>query len=555
MHYSKRKPLFDPEAVRRAIEKRIQPGAVFEYRAVDATLDNDRREGVVFGFFDSGEALVKELPRVRSAKGQYITANPVDPKLHHRAFNKLKRGKGGDATADKNITRRVRLIVDVDADRPANISSTDAEHEAALTLAAKIRAELSAAGWPEPLYEDSGNGGRLNYAIDLPVDDGGLVKRCVEALAARYNGNGLLIDPTVHNPARIDKLPGTRACKGDDTPECPHRMAHIIDAPDVLRAVPVELLEALAKDAPGTMPAPANGDSGGSRNGDGGQNSGFDVEAWIAEHCPDARPPKRTADGDVWVLPVCPWDASHTGGCAHIIRRSGGMIGAACKHNSCANKGWHDLRDVVEPGWRDKVNAPSAASSAATTAKNRPKKPRFVDVGEYVPPPVDVLPEPVRGFIKAAAKALGCDLAYVLLPLIIALAAAVGTTRRIRLKRGWCEPLVVWGGIVGESGTLKSPAVDVSTGPLQRKQDDSFANHAKAMETYKRDLALFEADFIEWRNKGRKKGEPPPEKPPEPQPARYIIDDITTEAVIDRLQYNPRGLLAVRDELAGWGWG
>ncbi len=137
MNYSKRKPLFDPVKVKQAIEKRVKPGTIFEYRAVDATLDDDRREGVVYGFFDSADALIKELPRVRSAKGQYITANPVDPKLHHRAFNKLKRGKSGDGTGDKDIVRRVWLIVDVDADRPANISATDGEHGAALELAAK----------------------------------------------------------------------------------------------------------------------------------------------------------------------------------------------------------------------------------------------------------------------------------------------------------------------------------------------------------------------------------------------------------------------------------
>ena len=25
-----------------------------------------------------------------------------------------------------------------------------------------------------------------------------------------------------------------------------------------------------------------------------------------------------------------------------------------CQHASCAGKGWHDLRDLAEPGWRDR---------------------------------------------------------------------------------------------------------------------------------------------------------------------------------------------------------
>lgn len=43
-----------------------------------------------------------------------------------------------------------------------------------------------------------------------------------------------------------------------------------------------------------------------------------------------------------------------------------------------------------------------------------------------------------------------------------------------------------------------------------------------------------------------------PEKPREPVADRYWCDDVTTEAVAARLQKQPRGMLLIRDELAGW---
>ena len=93
---------------------------------------------------------------------------------------------------------------------------------------------------------DSGNGAHALGRIDLPADDGGLVQRCLQALAARFNDAAVKVDTGVYNPARIWKLYGTTAAKGDDVPGRPWRMARIIDAPDTLQVAPVELLQALA---------------------------------------------------------------------------------------------------------------------------------------------------------------------------------------------------------------------------------------------------------------------------------------------------------------------
>lgn len=56
--------------------------------------------------------------------------------------------------------------------------------------------------------------------------------------------------------------------------------------------------------------------------------------------------------------------------------------------------------------------------------------------------------------------------------------------------------------------------------------------------------------FGKWRTS--KSGEPPPWKPVEPIYQRYIVSDITIEALAERLADQFDGVVAVHDELAGW---
>jgi len=163
-----------------------------------------------------------------------------------------------------------------------------------------------------------------------------------------------------------------------------------------------------------------------------------------------------------------------------------------------------------------------------------------------------MLPEPIRGFVGAGSKALGVDPSYLGTAVLPVLAAAVGNAAVIRLKPGWTEPCVVWAALVGESGTLKSPALDLAMNPAKRRQAQAIAEHEEAEKGYERDKALHEADRKAWMSKGRAKNEPPPEPPTEPTCIRHYCGDTTIEALAVMLQANPRGVLLSRDELSGW---
>lgn len=99
-----------------------------------------------------------------------------------------------------------------------------------------------------------------------------------------------------------------------------------------------------------------------------------------------------------------------------------------------------------------------------------PSTPSFRVPAPYRPFPIEVIPDPLSEYVQEVALALGCDPSYVALPVLAAAAASIGNSRTIRLKGGWDEPSVSWSAVVGDSGTLKSPAFTKAVGHLFRVQ-------------------------------------------------------------------------------------
>ena len=517
----------------------IKEGQVAELR-----IPNAGRDGVVSGYFDDVGLMAKAAASLSGkAPAVYFTLNPVMPSLLARAANRV-RDHAKATTADDHITKRRWLPIDFDALRPSEISSTDVEHEAAIERARKCRDWLSADGWPAPILADSGNGGHLLYLIDLANDQASetLIKRCLEALDLLFSDDVVAVDLTVSNAARIWKVYGTLACKGDDTLDRPHRLARIIESPNRLISAARDLLEALAAQAPKLEQPVRNGYSG-----------SFDAEGWIRDHVPNVVSSGPWKDGGKkWLLNPCPWNDQHTNKSAFIVRWPDGTIGAGCHHNSCTGKDWHALRDLYEPGWREKKRdrpaKPSQPPRASPASKLAPSR---EDIA-WKPFPVDELPQLARDYVVAASQAIGCDPSYVALPLLSGLSAAIGNSRRIVLKRTWTEAAAIWTATVGESGELKSPAAEAPLIPIMARQAEAIQRHKEAEKEYQALQLHYEAKVAEWRRQGRKSGADPPEPPERPVCPRFWCSDTTIEALGRRLLDAPRGLLVYREELSGW---
>ncbi|MCE5200742.1 MAG: phage/plasmid primase, P4 family [Armatimonadota bacterium] len=357
-------------AVEAALTAITESGQVVELRVLDYMRPGSSYPCTMSGYFDDYRAMAEEAAKLTPhASGVYFTPNPVKPELLARVCNKTRAmGKGDSTTSDKDVIRRRWFLIDCDAARVSGISASDEEHAAAISRAETIRTALSGEGWPEPILADSGNGGHLMYRVDIPTDDKGLVKACLEALAQRFNSDGVHVDTAVFNPARIWKLPGTLARKGEDMPGRPHRLAKLLNVPEPLEVVAAGLLQTLAETANAEVPAIEHPIAG-----------GFDLVSWISSHL-GAASHKRTAEGEVWTIEVCPFNPEHRRGEAFIIRRVDGTIGAGCKHNSC-EWGWRELRERFEPGCYDRAPEISARTE---TEFRRPDFPQSdLDNAEY----------------------------------------------------------------------------------------------------------------------------------------------------------------------------
>ncbi|OQA76625.1 MAG: hypothetical protein BWY31_04632 [Lentisphaerae bacterium ADurb.Bin242] len=360
--------MIDKEEIVRALKLWFQPGDVFEVRVLKAVTGGYLKPHTESGYFDYEHipSAADAIGKVRAYAGAYVTINPVASDLLARAYNCLCPAESESTTADSDIVRRRWLLIDCDAVRKAKISSTDAEHDAALTKAREIRDGLSSLGWPMPVLLDSGNGAQMTYKIDLPADDGGLVQRVITEIA-KASSDAVKVDLTVYNPARIWRIPGTMNCKGDANGAKvgrPHRMAHILEVPDNLTAVTEAQLRSVAGEttAPVALPETESGYA---------ESDGFDLDEWVAKFAPDAGQPVPYKDGRKWIFKVCPFNPAHDNSSAGIFQSADGKIGFRCHHDGCRGNDWKKFRVLREPGCYDRPRADNLPTVDVTGILNQ----------------------------------------------------------------------------------------------------------------------------------------------------------------------------------------
>lgn len=359
----------------------IEPGSVFEIRAPKCRVGPGKEfRGTASGFFtdDQIEEAAERLAVLDAenlAAGWYLTLNPVNKGLLALAAGRMER-QAAATTADADIDRRTRLLIDIDPVRKAGTSATDDEVTATLSAAREVACYLTGLAWPEPLATMSGNGAALIFAVDLPVDDQGLVERVLKALAGRFDTDRVKIDTSVHNPARITKIIGTTARKGDEVQGIPgvadrvHRRARLVSYPPSLDPVSREALEAVAgpvqveTDAPLRLVRPP--EERGARF-DVFEHTPDGVTGYLQKH--DVEVIRRASKGgSVWLhlarCPVVPECEATSGSDIAVVVGTDGRLGYKNFHNRGDGLGWTDLRDALEPGYKAFKAAQEAKGAA-----------------------------------------------------------------------------------------------------------------------------------------------------------------------------------------------
>jgi len=355
-HTGRLSPLAAMAPLAERISLLMTPGQITEVRAINVPhrrANGDMAAHTEAAFFAARSVNRLTLSVVNAslagASGVYLTLNPVMPDLLSRAPNKLAWAKTGTLTRDADILRRQWLFIDCDPVRDPHVSATDAEKAAAIETAQRVRRDLRSRGWPEPILSDSGNGYHLLYRVDLPTNDGRLIERVLTAIAHRHDTDAVKIDRVVYNAARICKLPGTWACKGENTPERPWRLAQMLETPaGEIGCVPHELLVALAGEAPELSPTPApNAAYTGTTSNrpiDGHYTSRLRMGEWLRD-CGREYTVRHKADG-TWYTITCPFHPDHT---AEFVQRPDGKNGFKCFHARCRGYDYQAAKAAVGP--------------------------------------------------------------------------------------------------------------------------------------------------------------------------------------------------------------
>jgi hypothetical protein len=299
------------------------------------------------GYYKDYELLaidaIKQNPH---SDGIYIILNTIQPDLFARSANRLKNAK--NTTQDSDILTRRWLPIDFDPNRPAGISSTDAEHNAAIEAACACRDWLTGYGVSDNsiILADSGNGAHVLVRLpDIPnVSTDGMVKQILQALSDYLTTDKVSVDLKTFNAARIWKLYGTVARKGDSTDDRPHRQSRILSMPDEIKPASLEVLKTLASLAP--VPAPVSTAT---------STSTFNLDDWLATHGIVVTRKDAYQGGTRFILEECPFYPEHTGTSCAIIQWPSGMLTFNCQHNHCTGKTWADVRELKEPGYKNRT--------------------------------------------------------------------------------------------------------------------------------------------------------------------------------------------------------
>lgn len=191
------------------------------------------------------------------------------------------------------------------------------------------------------------------------------------------------------------------------------------------------------------------------------------------------------------------------------------------------------------------------------------------------PPPTtwaltpSMLPDALAPWLFDVATRMGCPVEFVVAGTLVALSAVIGRRVHIqprRLDASFTVPANLWGAIVGEPSTKKTPALDAALQPifdLEAAARRAFASQGGMLEIDRAAQRDARAHIEREVKRHLAAGTDPKQDAALVQrardanrtlasPKRYTTTDTTVEQLCVLLEQNPFGILVQRDELSGW---
>jgi hypothetical protein len=185
---------------------------------------------------------------------------------------------------------------------------------------------------------------------------------------------------------------------------------------------------------------------------------------------------------------------------------------------------------------------PENAANFTTVLKpysSWPSLPKENEKPPKAPFPLMALPLPMQAYCKAVSESTGTPIDYAAIPILGAMAGAIGASTKLMIKDGWEEYAVLWLALCAEAGTTKTPVIKSCFKPIRGIQSELNKRYQMALK-----------NFNDAKEKARR--DPKSETPTKPEPQYLYLVDTTQEGLIKTLADNPRGGCLVSDEITSW---
>jgi hypothetical protein len=185
--------------------------------------------------------------------------------------------------------------------------------------------------------------------------------------------------------------------------------------------------------------------------------------------------------------------------------------------------------------------------------------------------PIDTFSAACQGWVERAAHGAGATPAHVAVPMLGIVSSLIGTARRVKASQSWTQPMTIWTGVVGFSGTSKTPGIDATKRALSQIERDRRSKIAELRRAHEGRVEAAKAARAQWKKdlkraaqakvvsiedyRSKVASEPVmPAAAADPGPfvaPRLYVSNVTIERLAALLQARPQGMLVLSDELAG----
>ena len=157
--------------------------------------------------------------------------------------------------------------------------------------------------------------------------------------------------------------------------------------------------------------------------------------------------------------------------------------------------------------------------------------------------PVEIFPTMIRNIIWKMKEVLTYPVDYTASSMLVAIAMGIGNTHVLRFKSEWTVKDILYMALVGRPGANKSHPLRTILRPYFDFDNEQYRNFCEELNHYNKVMAM---------SKKERKEQGYETEPTQPIRHRFLVSDITQEAMAKALSENRRGICLYMDELQGW---